>query len=366
MRMEAVLARLAGEDRSYLSPFDWSETSLDPWEGVLTTGRAQAFAEADLRAPDPSQGSLGVLEHAEAQVGAPYVWAAANPMGPKGGAGSAFDCSGLTQYVLAKAGINVPHLASAQQAQLPTVGRNELQPGDLVFFNYGRKKAGIADHVGVYIGDGMMIDASSSEGEVVKRGVDWSHFIGGGSTGLSTSPQQTGPEGRKIGPVSPSTIFASLTGGPSLPAVLAALVAPEEYEKAAPKGVEPSFKGSNAATKRGLWRGFMDAGRPDLARMVKTKAFDAWIRRESGWRVDSVSRSYVVNGVSGVNGGLFQIRYPAHPWSHEYFSSGNQAGRFTASAYEQAKLIASHFNLTPAMIRRYGEAIANGNYHGWP
>jgi len=120
--------------------------------------------------------------------------------------------------------------------------------------------------------------------------------------------------------------------------------------------------------KRQLWQGFMDAGRADLAKMVFTKDFQAWIQAESGWNVDSVSKTYVVNGISGVNGGLFQIRYPAHPWAQQYFSSGNSpSGNFTASAYEQAMLIAKHFpGLTAEKIREYARQVRSGGYHGWP
>lgn len=118
---------------------------------------------------------------AAAQLGAPYIWADLNPVGKAGGAGSGFDCSGLSKYVYEKAyGIELPHMASQQQAMLNRVGRDQLRPGDLLFFNFGRKAPGVADHVGIYLGNGMMIDASSSEGRVVRRPVFWSNFINGG------------------------------------------------------------------------------------------------------------------------------------------------------------------------------------------
>lgn len=135
---------------------------------------------------------------------------------------------------------------------------------------------------------------------------------------------------------------------------------------------EPSYMKKDdspqGSVKRQLWQGFMDAGRKDLARMVYTKDFDAWIRAESGWRPSVVSPTYQVNGVWGVNGGLFQIRYPAHPWAHQYFSDGNNpSGTFTASPYEQALMVAEHFpGLTAAMIREYGRQVRSGGYHGWP
>ena len=79
-------------------------------------------------------------------LGVPYVWAGATPSG--------FDCSGLVQYVFAQLGIALPHNAAAQfhSPAAVSVPRNQLQPGDLVFFN------GL-DHVGIYVGNGDFIDA---------------------------------------------------------------------------------------------------------------------------------------------------------------------------------------------------------------
>ena len=88
-----------------------------------------------------------------AQLGDPYVWAASGP--------DAFDCSGLTQYAYAAAGVSLPH-SSGMQSQLGTpVSRSDLQPGDLVFF-YSP-----VSHVGMYIGNGQMVHASTA-GEPVQ------------------------------------------------------------------------------------------------------------------------------------------------------------------------------------------------------
>jgi cell wall-associated NlpC family hydrolase len=79
-------------------------------------------------------------------LGVPYVWAGATPRG--------FDCSGLVQYVFGQLGISLPHNTVAQwhDPAAVSVPQNELQPGDLVFFN------GL-DHVGIYIGSGYFVDA---------------------------------------------------------------------------------------------------------------------------------------------------------------------------------------------------------------
>ncbi len=88
---------------------------------------------------------LQAVDTALAQLGKPYVWAAEGP--------GSFDCSGLTLYAYAAAGIGLPH-SSAMQAQMGTpVSRSELQPGDLVYF-YSP-----ISHVGIYLGNGRMVHA---------------------------------------------------------------------------------------------------------------------------------------------------------------------------------------------------------------
>jgi len=83
-----------------------------------------------------------------AQRGKPYVWAGAGP--------SNFDCSGLVLYSYAQAGLpGIPHSAATQQTMGVAVPRGQEQPGDLVFF--GRP----AHHVGIYVGNGLMVDAAT-------------------------------------------------------------------------------------------------------------------------------------------------------------------------------------------------------------
>jgi len=85
-------------------------------------------------------------------LGVPYVWGGSTPSG--------FDCSGLVMYAYAKVGVSMPHYTGAQYAAFPKVSYSDLQPGDLVFF-YG------LEHVGMYIGGGMMVHAPHT-GDVVR------------------------------------------------------------------------------------------------------------------------------------------------------------------------------------------------------
>jgi cell wall-associated NlpC family hydrolase len=75
--------------------------------------------------------------------------------------GVGFDCSGLTSWAWGQAGRGLPHSAAAQAAMLPSVPLADIQPGDLVFF-YSP-----ISHVGMYVGNGMMIHAPNT-GDVVK------------------------------------------------------------------------------------------------------------------------------------------------------------------------------------------------------
>ena len=93
------------------------------------------------------------VDTAMAQQGKPYVWAADGP--------GSFDCSGLTQYAYAAAGVSLPHSSRMQSGMGQSVSRDQLQPGDLVFF-YSP-----VSHVGIYIGNGQMVHAPTS-GDVVK------------------------------------------------------------------------------------------------------------------------------------------------------------------------------------------------------
>ena len=106
--------------------------------------------EALAPAPDARYG--GVVGIAMQYLGVPYVWGGASPSG--------FDCSGFSMYVYAAMGVSLPHHAASQYNMGTPVSKDQLQAGDLVFFN------GLG-HMGIYIGGGQFIHAPHS-GDVVK------------------------------------------------------------------------------------------------------------------------------------------------------------------------------------------------------
>lgn len=104
--------------------------------------------------PAPSPKAAIAIEFARQQLGKPYRYAAVGP--------NSYDCSGLTMKAYAAAGLSMPHYSGAQYAMFPKVPESMLQPGDLVF-----RGPGGSQHVGLYIGNGLMIHAPQT-GDVVK------------------------------------------------------------------------------------------------------------------------------------------------------------------------------------------------------
>lgn len=100
-----------------------------------------------------------IAEYAKQFLGCKYVYGGSGP--------STFDCSGFTMYVYKNFGISLSHSARAQSSNGTYVSKEELEPGDLVFFKDYETMDGIG-HCGIYIGDGNFIHASSGTGYCVK------------------------------------------------------------------------------------------------------------------------------------------------------------------------------------------------------
>jgi len=125
---------------------------------VLTPATATAAEAASSSTAAPSSAAQTAVDTARAQVGKPYRYGAAGP--------DSYDCSGLTQYAYRSAGIELPHSSRSQSQMGTPVDRANLQPGDLVFFYQP------VSHVGIYVGDGQMVDAGTEDTGVVQRSVD--------------------------------------------------------------------------------------------------------------------------------------------------------------------------------------------------
>ncbi len=89
-----------------------------------------------------------------------------------------FDCSGLTRYAYAQAGISIPRNSRAQYAALPSVSRSDLQRGDLVFWATDTGRPATIHHVALYLGDGQILEAPQSGSVIRFTSMRWSGFIG--------------------------------------------------------------------------------------------------------------------------------------------------------------------------------------------
>jgi cell wall-associated NlpC family hydrolase len=115
-------------------------------------------------------GISAIIGTAQQFLGVPYVWGGSSPSG--------FDCSGFVQYVYAKHGINLPRTADIQISAGQPVSKSDLQPGDLVFFAGDYVNI---SHVGIYVGNGQMIHASSTHGiayDSLSRDYRVAHYAG--------------------------------------------------------------------------------------------------------------------------------------------------------------------------------------------
>jgi cell wall-associated NlpC family hydrolase len=114
----------------------------------------------------PTANTIGgqALQAALTRRGDPYVWGAAGP--------GQFDCSGLVVWAFAQEGISLPHYTGSLWNSGVHIPRSDLEPGDLVFFFPD------ISHVGIYVGDGLMIDAPDFGVPVHVEPVYWSAFVG--------------------------------------------------------------------------------------------------------------------------------------------------------------------------------------------
>ncbi|HET7174362.1 MAG TPA: NlpC/P60 family protein [Nocardioidaceae bacterium] len=127
-RLLAMQAAAAAGWHGQGAPLRASRGSIRPPAHVDATGRAKIAVQTAL-----------------AQLGKPYQWGAAGP--------DSFDCSGLMMYAWAAAGVSIPHSSWMQYAAGTPISFSQLRPGDLVFFY------SIYQHVGMYLGNGMIIHA---------------------------------------------------------------------------------------------------------------------------------------------------------------------------------------------------------------
>ena len=130
----------------------------------------EATAKAAQAAAANTTSGQKMAEFALKYVGYPYVYGGSSPKG--------FDCSGFVKYVCNQFGYNVNRTASAQMDNGTSVSRDQLQPGDLVFFRKSGSSSR-ASHVGIYVGGGKFVHASTSKVGVIVSGLNEAYYTSG-------------------------------------------------------------------------------------------------------------------------------------------------------------------------------------------
>ncbi|MEV3904797.1 peptidoglycan hydrolase RipC [Mycobacterium sp. NPDC050551] len=120
--------------------------ALPPNDPAVVAAPPGAIPPGDLAPPAGGQGAVAV-QAALSRIGSPYSWGGSGP--------SAFDCSGLVMWSFQQAGISLPHSSQALARGGQAVSMDQMQPGDLVTYYSD------ASHVGIYIGGGQMVHAST-------------------------------------------------------------------------------------------------------------------------------------------------------------------------------------------------------------
>ena len=183
--------------------------AASPKSHQTTTKEVAEGADEDagpLAPNDPERAQI-IVDAAYDMLGTHYVWGGTS----RGGV----DCSGLTTYVFANSGINLPRTAIEQSRIGLKVMKDELQAGDLLFFVTGRSTHRI-NHVGLYIGDGKFIHASSYKHEVIVTKLDDYSSAFAGARRVSAlqvkedskpaEPKQDAGDGSKKDKLSPSRV----------------------------------------------------------------------------------------------------------------------------------------------------------------
>lgn len=151
-----IAKRLLSESKAETTSRGAEERTTEETEKIV---QADQVVQTSENTTTSSSKGEEITEYAKQFLGCKYVYGGSGP--------STFDCSGFTMYVYKNFGISLSHSARAQSSNGTYVSKEELEPGDLVFFKDYETMDGIG-HCGIYIGDGNFIHASSGTGYCVK------------------------------------------------------------------------------------------------------------------------------------------------------------------------------------------------------
>jgi len=155
----AEAARLAAATPTTVST---APTTSSPSPYTHTTGNLGGTVDAATE--------QRAVQAAMSQIGKPYQWAAAGP--------NTYDCSGLTMWAYDQVGVHLLHYTGDQWVEGAHIAQSQLRPGDLVFFAYNTSDPSTIHHVGMYIGNGQMVDAPYTGADVRTESAFEAGYIG--------------------------------------------------------------------------------------------------------------------------------------------------------------------------------------------
>ncbi len=162
--LRASTAPTAG--RTAAQPSAPRATTTLPRRVAETAPEARRTAPPPPPPPNTSGNVQAVIDEAYRQIGTPYHYGGSTPA-------EGFDCSGFTAWVWSKGGVTLPHSSRAQYGVTTRISRNNLRPGDLVF--YGSP----IHHVALYVGNGTIVHAPHSGSTVRENSIDYWDSIAG-------------------------------------------------------------------------------------------------------------------------------------------------------------------------------------------
>ena len=203
-----------------------------------TTVRSSGIG-ADQAAPTSSDGATNggaAVSEAEKFLGVPYVWGGDSPSG--------FDCSGLVQYVYSQLGVSLPRTTYTQvKVGAPVASLTQARPGDLVFFAGSDGTTTAPGHVGIYLGNGKMIDAPYTGTVVQVQTVSAAGAVVAIRRILpATAPMSSGP----------MDVQASATPASTGPVAVPANMAPFFVAAGARYGISPTLLAAIARQESGF------------------------------------------------------------------------------------------------------------------